>query len=138
MTWFSLFLATGPAHGFCGFYVSGADSSLYNDATMVVLLRDGTRTVLSMQNSYQGPPEDFALVVPVPEVLQKEDVKTLPAEVFDRIDQLSAKDEVQALRHGSASLGSGRVTGALDHREPAGFAVAGQAFGPVAGAGMGP
>ena len=27
---------------------------------------DGTKMVLSMQNNYQGPPEDFALVIPVP------------------------------------------------------------------------
>jgi hypothetical protein len=36
---------------------------------MVVLMRSGTRTVLSMQNDYQGPPESFAMVVPVPAVL---------------------------------------------------------------------
>ena len=36
-----------------------------------------------MQNNYQGPPEDFAMVVPVPVVLQKENVKTLPKDVFD-------------------------------------------------------
>ena len=43
-----------------------------------------------MANNYQGPPEDFALVIPVPVVLQKPQVKTLPPEVFDRIDQLTA------------------------------------------------
>ena len=53
-------------------------------------MRKGTRTVLSMPNTYQGPPENFAMVVPVPVVLQKEDVKTLPADVFDRVDSLSA------------------------------------------------
>jgi hypothetical protein len=37
----------------------------------VVLMRDGTRTVLSMQNNYQGPPQDFAMVVPVPVVLRR-------------------------------------------------------------------
>ena len=75
---------------FCGFYVSGADASLYNDATMVVMMREGTRTVLSMQNNYQGPPEDFAMVVPVPVVLQEENVKTLPPEIFARVDKLAA------------------------------------------------
>ena len=80
----------GPARAFCGFYVSGADASLYNDATMVVLMREGTQTVLSMQNAYQGPPEDFALVVPVPIVLEEENVRTLPAEVFARVDRLAA------------------------------------------------
>jgi MYXO-CTERM domain-containing protein len=75
---------------FCGFYVAGADAKLFNDATLVVLMREGTRTVLSMQNDYQGPPEDFALVIPVPVVLQEGDVKTLPAAVFDRVDKLAA------------------------------------------------
>jgi hypothetical protein len=55
-----------------------------------VLMREGTRTVLSMANNYQGPPENFAMVVPVPVVLQKENVKTLPASVFEHIDQLSS------------------------------------------------
>src|SRR4029079_10891082 len=81
--------AAPRADAFCGFYVSGADTKLYNNATQVVLLREGTRTVLSMQNNYQGPPSDFAMVVPVPVVLQKENVKTLTKDVFDHIDQLA-------------------------------------------------
>jgi hypothetical protein len=86
----TLALIAPDASAFCGFYVSGADTKLFNDATNVVLLRDGSRTVLSMQNAYQGPPEAFAMVVPVPVVLKKENVKTLPPGVFDRIDQLAA------------------------------------------------
>ena len=85
-------MCLGPhrAAAFCGFYVSGASASLYNNATMVVMMREGTKTVLSMQNNYQGPPRDFAMVVPVPVVLQKENVKTLPREIFQRIDSLAA------------------------------------------------
>src|SRR5215211_552961 len=78
------------AVAFCGFYVSGADAKLYNNATLVVMMRDGTRTVLSMQNNYQGPPEDFALVIPVPVILGEKDVKTLPKAIFTRVDQLAA------------------------------------------------
>ncbi|HFE47012.1 MAG TPA: DUF2330 domain-containing protein [Nannocystis exedens] len=78
------------AQAFCGFYVSGADTKLYNNATVVVMMRDGTRTVLSMQNNYDGPPQDFAMVVPVPVVLQEGDVRTLPHEIFDRVDLLAA------------------------------------------------
>jgi hypothetical protein len=85
-----LLLAPMPAAAFCGFYVGGADQSLYNDATMVVLLRDGDTTVLSMQNSYQGPPEGFAMVVPVPEVLSEDNVRTLSPSVFARVDRLAA------------------------------------------------
>jgi hypothetical protein len=90
-----------PSHGeaFCGFYVGGADTSLYANATMVVLMRDGNRTVLSMQNDYQGPPEGFAMVVPVPTVLHEEDVKTLPRDIFHHIDQLAAPRLVEYWEH---------------------------------------
>jgi hypothetical protein len=86
----ALGLVSARAGAFCGFYVSGADQSLYNNATMVVLMRDGQRTVLSMQNNYQGPPQDFAMVVPVPVVIREENVRTLPREVFERVDRLAA------------------------------------------------
>lgn len=79
-----------PASAFCGFYVAGADSKLYANATMVVLMREGTKTVLSMQNNYEGPPEEFAMVVPVPTVLTKDQVKVLPHEVFEHVDVLGA------------------------------------------------
>ena len=75
---------------FCGFFVSGADAELYNDASQVVLMRKGNRTVMSMSNNYKGPTEAFAMVVPVPVVLQEEQVKTLPTNVFTKVDQLSA------------------------------------------------
>ena len=83
-------LVTSPASAFCGFYVGGAGQDLYNKATLVVMMRDGTRTVLSMQNSYEGPPENFAMVVPVPAVLQQEDVHTLERALFEKVDRLSA------------------------------------------------
>ncbi len=78
------------AGAFCGFYVAGSDQQLVNDATQVVLMRMGTRTVLAMQNNYQGPPDAFAIVIPVPVVLHEGDVKTLPKEVFAHVEQMGA------------------------------------------------
>jgi hypothetical protein len=52
-------------------------------------MRDGTRTVISMSNNYRGPLADFAMVVPVPVVLQKENVKTLPQGTFKKLESLS-------------------------------------------------
>ncbi|MEZ4463115.1 MAG: DUF2330 domain-containing protein [bacterium] len=52
-------------------------------------MRKGQHSVISMSNTYQGPLEDFAMVVPVPVVLQKEMVRPSP-DVFDKVDQLSA------------------------------------------------
>jgi hypothetical protein len=83
-------VAPSGARAFCGFFVAGSDAKLTNDASQVVLMRKGNRTVMTMSNDYKGPPEDFAMVVPVPVVLHKEDVKTLPADVFDHVDSLSA------------------------------------------------
>ena len=86
----ALTLAPARAAAFCGFYVSGSGGPLVNDATQVVLMRQGLRTVLSMANDYQGPPESFALVVPVPIVLQRENVRTLPRSVFEHVDRPDA------------------------------------------------
>src|SRR5258706_3196468 len=84
------FCASSAASAFCGFFVAGSDAKLTNNASQVVLMRKGNRTTMTMSNNYQGPPENFAMVVPVPVVLHKEDVKTLPHDVFDHIDSLSA------------------------------------------------
>ncbi len=83
-------LAPATSNAFCGFYINGAGGDLFNNATQVVLMRQGTRTVLAMQNNYQGPPSDFAMVVPVPVVLHEADVKTLPKEVFGKVDTMSS------------------------------------------------
>src|SRR5690349_11356638 len=81
---------SAPAHAFCGFYVDGAGKRMFNDATQVVLMRRGTRTVLSMKNTYRGPVKDFAMVVPVPVVLKEADVKTLKDDVFDHVDTMGS------------------------------------------------
>jgi hypothetical protein len=84
-------LAPHMAVAFCGFYVTNSQGTrLENDASTVILVREGTRTVLSMQNNYIGPPEDFALVIPVPTVLGPNDVRVMPPGVFDHVSQLAA------------------------------------------------
>jgi hypothetical protein len=85
-------LATAPlqANAFCGFYVGKADSSLFNEASSVILVRDGQRTVITMQNDYRGELTEFALVVPVPVVLKQGDVKVVEKRLFDRLDAYSS------------------------------------------------
>ena len=78
------------ARGFCGFYVAKADASLYNKASRVVLVRHDRKTVISMMNDYDGDLTEFALVVPVPVVLKKEQVHIGSRAVFDHIDAYSA------------------------------------------------
>src|SRR5229473_2572674 len=87
-----LFIVLGsrPASAFCGFYVGKADAKLFNEASQVILVRDGNRTVISMRNDFQGDLSEFALVVPVPVVLQKSQIHIGDPKTFERIDAYSA------------------------------------------------
>ncbi len=78
------------AWGFCGFYVSKADAKLYNQASQVVIARNGDRTILTMANDYQGDIKDFAIVVPVPVVLQQDQVNVGDPKIIERLDAFSA------------------------------------------------
>ncbi|MCC5639040.1 DUF2330 domain-containing protein [Nostoc sp. CHAB 5844] len=78
------------AWAFCGFYVAKADSKLYNQASQVVLARDGDRTVITMANDFKGEVKDFAMVVPVPTVLKKEQVRIAQPKIIERLDAFSA------------------------------------------------
>lgn len=78
------------SHAFCGFYVGKADSQLFNDASQVVMVRDGERTVLTMSNDYKGELTDFALVVPVPSVLSKDQIHIGDRKYIERLDAYSA------------------------------------------------
>ncbi len=82
--------AATTAQAFCGFYVGKADARLFNEASQVIVARDGDRTVVSMLNDYQGDLKEFAVVVPVPTVLQKGQVHVGDKKLFDRLDAYSA------------------------------------------------
>jgi hypothetical protein len=75
---------------FCGFYVAKADSRLFNKASQVVLVRQGDRTVLTMANDFQGEPKEFAVVIPVPVVLQKGQIHIGDKALLDHLDAYSA------------------------------------------------
>lgn len=78
------------AAAFCGFYVAKADTKLFNKASKVVLVRDQEKTVLTMANDYQGDPEEFAIVIPVPTFIEKEQIHVASAALIDHIDAYSA------------------------------------------------
>ena len=81
---------TTQAAAFCGFFVGKADTTLYNKASQVILVREGNRTVISMLNDYRGEPSQFALVVPVPQVLERGQIRVGDRKVFERIDAFTA------------------------------------------------
>ncbi|ERN41433.1 hypothetical protein KR51_00020050 [Rubidibacter lacunae KORDI 51-2] len=83
-------LVAAPARAFCGFYVSQANAELYNQASQVIIARDGDRTILTMANDYQGDVQDFALVVPVPVLLKEDQVRVGDPKIIQRLDSFSA------------------------------------------------
>jgi hypothetical protein len=85
-----IFCFSSPVLAFCGFYVAKADAKLYNQASQVAIARDGNRTVLTMANDYQGEMKDFAIVIPVPRVLKKEQVRVGDPKIMGLLDAFSA------------------------------------------------
>ena len=79
-----------PLLSFCGFYCAKADSKLFNKASQVVLVRDGDRTVMTMVSDFQGDPKEFALVIPVPTLLQREQIHVGDKALVEHLDAYSA------------------------------------------------
>ena len=80
--------AAQPVFAFCGFYVAQS-GSLFNDSSKVVLARHGTRTAITMSSDVSGEPKDFALVIPVPTVIKREQVRVIPSATVDHLDSYS-------------------------------------------------
>jgi len=83
-------LMSKAALAFCGFYVAKADTKLFNKASQVVLVRDEDRTVLTMANDYQGSLKEFAVVIPVPTVITREQIHIGDKALLDHLDAYSS------------------------------------------------
>ena len=83
-------VSASGAWAFCGFYVGKADARLYNHASQVAYVRNGDRNVISIMNDYEGEPSEFALVVPVPVALRKDQIHVGDRELFSHLDSYSS------------------------------------------------
>jgi hypothetical protein len=78
-----------PAWAFCGFYVGGADAKIFNESSQVIIAHQDDKTILTMANDFQGAVKDFALVVPVPVAIKREQVNIGDKEVIKKLDAFS-------------------------------------------------
>jgi len=78
------------AHAFCGFYVAKGDAKIFNRASQVALVRSGDRTVMTMANDFHGEPKDFAVVIPVPTVITREQIHIADKSLIEHLDAYSA------------------------------------------------
>ena len=85
-----LFAAAPSAQAFCGFYVAKAGTDLFNQSSKVALVRDGDRTVITMANDYQGELTEFAMVIPVPTAITREQVHISDPALLNHLDAYTA------------------------------------------------
>ena len=85
-----LLFTSSSASAFCGFYVARADQSLYNDASQVVLVRDGNRTVITMNSNFRGDVDEFAIVIPVPTLLEEGQINVAERTLVEHLDTYTA------------------------------------------------
>ncbi len=78
------------ADAFCGFYVAKADTSLFNQSSQVVYARDQDRSIVTMGSDFKGDVKEFAMVIPVPVVVQKEQVKLVNNSTIKHLDAYTA------------------------------------------------
>jgi hypothetical protein len=78
------------AHAFCGFYVAKVDTQLFNEASKVVIARHDGKTVITMVNDYKGEPQEFATVIPVPDVLERGQIHVTDPAIVEHLDAYTA------------------------------------------------
>ena len=110
---------------FCGFYVAKVDAKLFNRASEVVLVRDGNRTVLTMSNDFRGDPKEFAVVIPVPTLIERDQIHIGDQALIDHLAAYSAPRLVEyhdmdpcmrLMKSAPAALAGARQEGAADRR----------------------
>src|ERR1041385_8015385 len=82
----ALLIKSQPAHSFCGFYVAKADTKIFNKASQVVLARQDDKTVITMVNDFKGDPKEFAVVVPVPTLIERGQINVGDKKVIEHLD----------------------------------------------------
>lgn len=78
------------ASAFCGFFVAKAGAKLFNSTSQVIIVRDQDRSVVTMSNDFQGNAKDFAMVIPVPVLLEEKQIRVVKRKLFTQADEYSA------------------------------------------------
>jgi len=85
-----LFAFSDAARAFCGFYVARADSGLFNRSSKVVLAHSGEHSVVTMASDIEGDPKEFAIIIPVPMVIKREQIRVVEPAAVDHLDAYTA------------------------------------------------
>jgi hypothetical protein len=113
-------LLAAPAWA-CPTVANGNPTPLSFDTAQVALVRQGTTTTFTVSINPQGDSDDFALVLPVPALLARDEIRVLDGEVFARLNGYTGV--LQMPDAGCVSAGGGldgaaeeTLDQALDHQ----------------------
>lgn len=90
---FALAMSLPAAHA-CPTIATGTTNPLSFETAQVAVVRQGTRTTFSVSINPLGDKQGFALVLPVPQLLQESQVKTLDPQIFADLDAYSGARHV--------------------------------------------
>jgi hypothetical protein len=91
----AMLLKFSESAAFCGFYVAQAGAQIFNNKSEVIIVRDGERQTITMLNDFKGDLKQFAMVIPVPTVLGRKDIRIMEQRLFTSFDQYSAPRMVE-------------------------------------------
>ena len=78
------------ASGFCGTYVGTAGTLPGNRTSRMAVVRQDSLTVLTMENDVIGDLDQLGLLIPIPYLIDAEDVATVDVTLLDALDRYTA------------------------------------------------
>ncbi len=86
----AILFTSNMGYSFCGFYVAKSDVKLFNKTSQVIIAKNGDKQTVTMSSDFEGEVKDFAMVVPVPVVLEEKDIRTVNQSIFGKLEDYSA------------------------------------------------
>ena len=87
---FTTLIITTNSYSFCGFYAARAGSTLYNQSSKVVIAQDNLYQSVTMASDFEGDSKDFAMVVPVPQILKRNQINVVDNNIITHLDNYTA------------------------------------------------
>ena len=79
----------------CGFYIAKTDTKLFNEASKVAIARPHNKTVMTMANDYQGDLSEFIMMIPLPTILERDQIHVTEPAIIDYLDAYTASCSVE-------------------------------------------
>ena len=95
----SVLLISSNGYSFCGFYAARAGTNLYNQSSKVVIVQDAQYQSVTMASDFEGDAKDFAMVVPVPQILKRNQINVVDNNIITHLDNYTAPRLVEYFDH---------------------------------------